>query len=265
MARIIRSVTLDREPVVISSKVFRTPDTGLAQASSFESLPDIALSTIAHQPIYDAPVGPSLEERQRQAEALHQQAEALHRQAEEFHRQAEQLHREAEEIRAQAQEQGYRAGFEAGRNEAREQWADHLERLAALCGAVDAALEGQILGVEDTMVEIAFAAICKVAGQAAMTQEGLRNIVREAMQVIISREAVVIRISPADYAMLQASPTPERAIVEGIKVEVAADERVTAGGCLIETTGGTLDARLEIQLRELLETLIRAKAAQIQT
>jgi flagellar biosynthesis/type III secretory pathway protein FliH len=64
----------------------------------------------------------------------------------------------------------------------------------------------------------------------------------------------VLRVSPRDHPVLQAQ--------FGAELDVVADERVAAGGCLIETTGGTLDARLEIQLRRLLDTLTRVREAQ---
>jgi flagellar biosynthesis/type III secretory pathway protein FliH len=37
------------------------------------------------------------------------------------------------------------------------------------------------------------------------------------------------------------------------------DDRVLLGGCLIETSGGTLDGRLETQMQQLRDTLLAAR------
>ncbi len=74
------------------------------------------------------------------------------------------------------------------------------------------------------------------------------------------RERLVVRVSPRDHELLAA---------EGLKpkngdahaVELLADERVELGGCLIETGGGTLDGRLETQLKRLRDTLLGAARA----
>ena len=156
-----------------------------------------------------------------------------------------------EELRRQAFEDGYRDGRSQGEKDARKELAGELEKLQALARSVREALAQGIEGVEDALVEIAFAAACKVLGRAAATEEGVRAMVREAMSEVRSREGVVLRVSPREHAALQAEL--------GAELQVLADERVAAGGCLIETTGGTLDARLEVQLRRLADTLGRAR------
>ena len=142
---------------------------------------------------------------------------------------------------------------------ARAELAEEIERLQKLNGAVHEALERDIEGLEDVMVEIAFAAACKVLGEATLAEEGVRSMVREAMREVRSKEGLVLRISPRDHALLYAEPARGRLFADD-KIEVVADERV-AGGCLIETRGGTLDARLEVQLRQLLDTLARTRNA----
>jgi len=159
-----------------------------------------------------------------------------------------------EALRGQAFDDGYRDGRTQGEKEARAELAAELQNLQGLARSVREALAQGIEGVEDALVEIAFAAVCKVLGRAAATEEGVRAMVCEAMSEVRSREGVVLRVSPREHAALQAQL--------GAELEVRADERVAAGGCLIETTGGTLDARLEVQLRRLADTLARAREAQ---
>lgn len=162
------------------------------------------------------------------------------------------------ELQKQAFDDGYRDGYEKGAAEARaeraEQAAKEAQAFSRLLGSAQQALASQIEGLEDVMVEIAFAAVCKLLGESAFTEGGTRGLVREAMRGILAKEGLVVRLSPADYGALAPSPEP--------KVEVVADERVALGGCIIETSGGTLDARLEVQLQQLVDTLTRARHAQ---
>jgi flagellar assembly protein FliH len=182
-------------------------------------------------------------------------------------------------LRKWAFEEGYREGAATGAAEVRAELVAELaaeraalgkargeierehEALEKLIGSVHEALERGIEGTEDVIVEIAFAAACKVLGEAAVTDEGVRGMVREATREIRGREKVVVRISGADHERLAMDPARLKRLGDELKVELAADERVALGGCLIETAGGTLDARLEVQLRQLLDTLVKVRAA----
>jgi flagellar assembly protein FliH len=254
MARIIRSATLQPEPVVIS---YHRPDPQVVDVGpAIEILsesPDLPLSGLA-------PLSGAVDPDNR-IDELRKQADRLEEQQQQLREEREQMRNEAELIRRQAEERGYKEGFEAGKVEGSEQWTAALQQLSALSGSAHAALERQITGVEDAIVEIAFSAVCKFIGEAAGTEEGIRNMARQAMQSVVGREGVVIRISPRDYEMLRSSGA-DRPFIEGANVEIAADNRVAAGGCLIETLGGTLDARLEIQLHQLLDILVQTKGEQ---
>lgn len=216
MARVIRSARVESEPVVITYAPPPQPD----------RLPPIAALGVQALPQV-APPEPAPQEDERTA---------------------------LEELRRQAFDDGYRDGRSHGEEEARAELAAELQNLQALARSVRDALAQGIEGVEDALVEIAFAATCKVLGRAAASEEGVRAMVHEAMSEVRSKESIVLRVSPREHAALQAQL--------GAELEVLSDERVAAGGCLIETTGGTLDARLDIQLRRLADTLARARQAQ---
>jgi flagellar assembly protein FliH len=216
MARVIHSARVESEPVVITYASPPQPD----------RLPQIAALGVQALPQV-APPEPAPQEDERAT---------------------------LEALRRQAFDDGYRDGRTQGEKEARAELAAELQNLQALARSVRDALAQGIEGVEDALVEIAFAATCKVLGRAAASEEGVRAMVHEAMSEVRSKDGVRLRVSPREHAALQAQLSAE--------LEVLADERVAAGGCLIETTGGTLDARLDIQLRRLADTLTRARHAQ---
>jgi type III secretion protein L len=82
------------------------------------------------------------------------------------------------------------------------------------------------------------------------------DIVFAALQNARQQEKLTVRVNPADL------PAVEREIERfssGSRVrfvDFVADPRVSAGGCLIESEVGTIDARLETQLRVLERALV---------
>jgi flagellar assembly protein FliH len=93
-------------------------------------------------------------------------------------------------------------------------------------------------------------------------REGVQAAVREVMRGVHERERLVVRVSPRDHALLAVDGFKPRN-GDGQAVELLADERVELGGCLIETGGGTLDGRLETQLKRLRDTLVGAARASV--
>jgi len=167
---------------------------------------------------------------------------------------------EFEALRQRARDEGFAAGREAGERAARAELEEHLGVLCDLVQSFREALRKGIDGAEDVAVEIAFTAVCKVLGEAAPQAHGVRALVREAMAHAHAAEPLVLRVSPADHALLFSDADCMRAITGDPKLEIVADQGIAAG-CVIETAGGMLDARLDVQLRRLMDTLIRAREA----
>jgi len=232
VAQIISSPRIDHDPVVIT---YREPELGQLTVIAQEARPEPITAVV--------PAGPAPDFSEQ--ETSQQDPEAV-----------------LERLRRESSEHGYRDGYDAGTRNAEAELAQEIEGLRAIRQSLDRALARGIEGLEDVMVEIAFAAVCKMLGEAALTEAGVRDMVREAMRLARSKEGLVLRVSPADYRMLHAEPERARAVTDGAKIEIFPDERVSIGGCLLEAGGGTLDARLEVQLRQLLDTLTRARGVQ---
>lgn len=188
-------------------------------------------------------------------------AEGLQR---EIDREAEEqaFRQRLEAERLAALERAEAEGFAAGQRRGEALHAEQLEVLAGLIASTGAALEAGIAGSEDVLVEIAFEAAGKILGEAMLQREGVVAIVREILRGVRERERLVVRVSPADHAALAAHRAQLLQGEDGRTIDLVADERVALGGCLVETTGGTLDGRLETQLQRLAETLSGARRMQ---
>ena len=80
----------------------------------------------------------------------------------------------------------------------------------------------------------------------------LGKIVSAALESLVDLDRVTIRLNPADYAAVSAN---RQAYLAGVGEEsqlvLAPDDTIEPGGCMVDTTTGTVDARIEVQLEEI--------------
>jgi flagellar assembly protein FliH len=170
-----------------------------------------------------------------------------------------QIKSEAEAARELGRQRGLQEGRAAGREESQQAFAAELARVRSIAGKLSESLAAGIGGMEDLAVAIAFEAVCKILGEAAMTQDGVRAQVRQAAAHAINKEHVVVRLHAADLSALRATGALNAILPPGKAVSWVADDSIELGGCLVETDGGTLDARLETQLERMRIALLAAR------
>jgi flagellar assembly protein FliH len=73
-----------------------------------------------------------------------------------------------------------------------------------------------------------------------------------------------IRVHPDDLPVLQQEQDRIAAALSGRSFSIVPDARVQVGGCIAESSLGSLDGRLEVQLREIFATL-RSVSASVET
>jgi flagellar assembly protein FliH len=150
-----------------------------------------------------------------------------------------------------AREEGLHQGRRAGEDE-------YTERLATLQSLIESAKAAQVRSIEtvaDDAAEVVMMAVAKILGEAFLQPEAAMVAVREAIRHCQGREGLQIRVAPEQFALIEGR---RREWLEGIgasDVTLIADEQVKCGGCVIESNSGTVDARLETQLRRLCDAL----------
>jgi flagellar biosynthesis/type III secretory pathway protein FliH len=162
-------------------------------------------------------------------------------------------------LREQAAEQGYTEGVTTGRAEAQQQYSDSVARLERVVAMLGDSLHKGIDGLTEIGAEVVFEAVAKIIGRSYIDRSGVTDVVKEVIRQAKDRSRLLIRVNPADYRELMGEREP---LVEGLNaqhIELAADDRVELGGCLLETPSGNLDGRLEVQLQQLRDTLLSAR------
>jgi flagellar biosynthesis/type III secretory pathway protein FliH len=98
--------------------------------------------------------------------------------------------------------------------------------------------------------ELALAIAAKLLDREVSNAAATKALIAQALTQISSRERLTIRLNPADAELLREArgkPLTERAVLPE-DATLVADPSLKRGGCIIESSAGSLDARIETQL-----------------
>jgi flagellar assembly protein FliH len=146
--------------------------------------------------------------------------------------------------------QGERAGFEAGAHRAEAM----LRRLAATIEELTLLRRDMIAQSEREMVQLALAIARRIVHrEVTIDQDLVVTIARVALERLGGKATATIRLHPDDYAAVVASHGESWA---GLRVQVVADERVSRGGCQVESDVGFIDATIGAQFERIADELL---------
>jgi flagellar assembly protein FliH len=251
LSRIIKSPTISDEVYHISSELMRErqKDTGNAPEKGEE---DEALRLKA----LEARI---IEQGQQKAAEIVQKAEKeKDRLVAEAKKQADQLQRQTiEQALSQGRQEGLERGTEEGRKLGLQEFEGKIKEFEEKSNQLLDSMQNEksrlIRKHERALVELA----CEIAGRIVRKKieednETIRRVVEAALERATEKERLVVRLNPNDYEWLHEHADDLKHPHEEIKeILFESDRRVEAGGCVIETIQGNVDARLERQLEEM--------------
>ncbi len=164
---------------------------------------------------------------------------------------------QAEQKIQEAYEEGFRRGEEAGRQEywlQVEQSAQALKRAAL---EVEAAKQQLMEDFERELLEVGRKVVERVLLREALADErAILNVIRAALNHLSEKRKLVLRLNPADAAVLRRERKELLEQFAGIEqFEIIEDGNISQGGCTIETESAFIDARLEAQLNRILDAI----------
>ena len=180
---------------------------------------------------------------------------------------------EAERLRAEAAEagrgeghaEGLEAGREAGRHEGRDAVrAELAPRMEAVAQAWTAAVDGweeqrgEMLALARAdLIDLALALARRVVHRVIEQDPAvIADQLDEALALVGRGRDVQVRIDPSDRALVEeVLPALVDRLGNAAHVALRDDDTVGAGGCVITTAGGQVDARIETMLDRLAEAL----------
>lgn len=140
------------------------------------------------------------------------------------------------------------------------------ERFVRLTSTLETQLERQLQMMEEPVLELAFAAVTRILGHAAVSQEGLRRFIEQALNDWRLQSPPHVHVHPDDYALLQSDGGLPKLLEgsgrgTGVCAGLVPDASVQLGGCILRSHEGALDARLEVQLQALKQIILKTRSA----
>lgn len=163
-----------------------------------------------------------------------------------------------------AKADGFAAGEKAAQASLKEQASHTLLLLEQITSNAQVAFDRELETLERICVEVVGEALAKIAGPLLNSKQAVVGGVREILLRVKEGRELTIRVAPQDYELLRNHEKELSDALVGRKYDFMSDPRVELGGCIVETKSGSLDGRLEVQLRELYETLRMAKSSSME-
>ena len=157
-----------------------------------------------------------------------------------------------DEVRTQAYAEGFEHGRLAGSQSTRteleqplrelqlaqsQQWARLLTQLDASLQQVQHQLSHQLLELACDLARQVVRHELQTPGASAVA------VVQEALALAVGgAQPTVVRLHPSDLDLVEAALAQHP---DGARVRYQADERITPGGCMVDTTAGAVDGTVE--------------------
>jgi flagellar assembly protein FliH len=173
-----------------------------------------------------------------------------------------QAHQEVEAIKKRAREEGWQRGFEEGREAGKKEVQKIFEEKIVLwekwLSAIRESRREVLENLDEPILEFSFALARKIIGREIEREPFIEALVKRALQKLSNRERVVVRVHRNDYMRIREIKEELLRKIDGLGyLEVQEDPRVEEGGCIVETVFGNIDARIESQITNLREELLK--------
>lgn len=167
----------------------------------------------------------------------------------------------AEEVQRMLDEQ-YQRGFTEGEHRALEQVADQRaglqHRFELLCGELSDQMQVDVERIERQAMGLAILISRRIIAEAVeINPEYLLPVIREALGYVGGADVQRVRISPADLEFVEIEKVRDR--FDG-NWSFIADPAIVSG-CIIETSAGEVDYRLDAAWERLKDQVIRSTTA----
>lgn len=245
MLKIIKSVSLQDDPVIISSKFCAT-----------------VLSTPVEEPEADplkTEIDSRIEAAETEANRIVAQAEA--KASDCIEKANQQVATILQQAKEDGRQSGYEEGLEQGKKAALEQMQQNLNdavmRAEHTLHLSQQEAQAMLASAERQIIDIAMSVARKIlAREIEENPMVVLPIIKTALEKVRDQEQIVIRVNHEDFDMaLQAKQDLQKMIGREQALTITADHAVDIGGCMIETPNGTVDARLDTQFEAVQQAL----------
>jgi len=162
---------------------------------------------------------------------------------------------------AEGHQQGYQEGFTQGQQAAKADIEQVVNQTIAKTQQVLAAAEQEakdmIFAAEAQIIDIALAVARKIlAYEITENPMVVLPLVKAALQKVSDQEEVIIRVSMDDFdAVLLAKKDLQIMVGREQALKIIVDHTIESGSCVIDSSYGTVDARIDTQFEAIRQAL----------
>lgn len=248
MSSVFKLITVRETPIVITAPVYELPkqpepekdeNTEAAEAAA-QLLESVGTETLveAHQKATEI------------VETAKKEAEAIVAAATE----------QGDQLKLDAYDQGYREGFKQGMDQARQAVDEATARAEQIVAEAEVYAAETLKASERQMVDIALAIARKILNhEIAENFNTILPIVTAALGKVRDQDHVNVRVSPEDFPLVdEAKPELQSLLTQDGTLDVTNDPGLKNGDCVVETSFGVIDARIDSQFETVKSSLKEA-------
>lgn len=159
------------------------------------------------------------------------------------------------------QEEGYQEGFAQGKQVGRAEMdqiiTDAIAKTEQMLAAREQEGKDMIIAAERQIVDMALAIARKIlAYEIAENPMVVLPLVKTALEKVSDQEEVVIRVSVDDFdSVLMAKKDLQTMVGREHSLKIIVDSTIQSGSCIIDTSYGEVDARVDTQFETIKKAL----------
>jgi flagellar assembly protein FliH len=198
----------------------------------------------------------SLEQLNQELETLKAKAQ---QELEDWRKQEEERFlQDLEEQKRLGYEEGYQLGYQDGTTDASNNYKGELQKAAAVLEQAYQEKFRIIQEAEPFIIELTTEIANKVLQQEMKQHpESLFHLIKQTLETVYETSSITIGVAPEDFSFVQKQREQLLAFENGqVEVKIVPDYSIEQGGCIIRTSSGSVDARIDVQLSEIKKALL---------
>lgn len=157
---------------------------------------------------------------------------------------------DTERLENEAFQKGFQQGETAGREAAAKEMESTTHAYAESIQEIRRLKPSLYSQAEREIVRLALEVAKKIVNREIQADRSIiQTLVRVALSRVSEKTSVTVRLNPMDYKFLM--DRNDEMADEGCAVSLQSDNSIAQGGCLVETSCGDIDARIEEKFREV--------------
>lgn len=167
---------------------------------------------------------------------------------------------EAAALKAKQQEEAWKAGYEEGLSQGRNEYEAMISEAGEIKEKALAEYNETVSSIEEKTVEVIIEVARKVIGkEITQNAEDIIYMARQAFEKSENHENVVLRVSTDDFEYISEQKEKLLYMVDGVgDFEIKKDLSLKKGACILDTAFGSVDSSIQTKMKKIEEAFRNA-------